>query len=84
MEEKFKELIAVGASLAANCHPCLRYHAGKAAEHGADELEIAQALEMGKAVRKGAASKTDAFAAQLTLAGAPANSAKEEGCGCGS
>jgi AhpD family alkylhydroperoxidase len=65
LNEKIKELIAVGASITASCQPCLEYHAGKALEAGADAEEIAEAIETGKLVRRGAASKMDRFAATL-------------------
>ncbi len=63
IDNKIQELIAVGASITANCQPCLQYHTDKAVEFGADPEEIAQAVEVGKRVRKGAAAKMDTFAA---------------------
>ncbi len=65
IDDRIKELIAVGASVTANCQPCLEYHSGKAKEFGAEAGEITAAIEVGKQVRKGAASKMDAFAAGL-------------------
>ena len=66
MSERLKELIAVGASITANCQPCLQYHAGKALEFGAAPQEVAEAIEVGKRVRKGAAGKMDTLAADLS------------------
>lgn len=65
LDEKIRELVAIGASVTANCQPCLQYHVGKALESGADEHEIAEAIETGKTVRKGAAAKMDKFVASL-------------------
>jgi len=65
MDEKTKKLIAVGASVGANCHPCLEYHVGKALEAGIDRAEIREAAEVGKAVRAGAASSIDKLALNL-------------------
>lgn len=65
MDDKLKELIAVGASITANCQPCLQYHADKALEFGADPQEVTEAVEIGKRVRKGAATKMDTFASGL-------------------
>ncbi|MDA8121758.1 MAG: carboxymuconolactone decarboxylase family protein [Deltaproteobacteria bacterium] len=65
LDNKVKELIAVGASVTANCQPCLQYHAAKALEFGADPEEVATAIEVGKVVRKGASAKMDGFAASL-------------------
>jgi AhpD family alkylhydroperoxidase len=61
MEVKIKELIAIGASVTANCKPCIEYHVTKARENGAIDQEITEAIEVAKMVRKGAASKTDEF-----------------------
>jgi AhpD family alkylhydroperoxidase len=79
---KTKELIAIGASVTANCQPCLQYHVSKAVEFGADEQEVAEAVETGKAVRKGAAAKMDKFASDLCTAVLSDASAPAEGCGC--
>jgi AhpD family alkylhydroperoxidase len=61
LDSKTKSLIAVGASLTANCQPCIKFHMAKARENGADEQEISEAVEVGKAVRTGAASQMDKF-----------------------
>jgi len=53
------ELIALGASVAANCHPCLQTHRKKALEAGLTELEIRDAMEVGRSVRTGAANSMD-------------------------
>jgi len=58
-DEKIKELIAIGASVSANCHPCIKFHTAKAREMKIDEAEIQQAIEVGKMVRKGAAGQMD-------------------------
>jgi AhpD family alkylhydroperoxidase len=82
LDERITRLIAVGASVSANCQPCLHISVARALESGADQQEIAEAIEIGKMVRRGAASKLDTFAASLTdgaLARATAG-----GCGCGS
>ena len=59
IDEKTKELIAIGASITANCHPCIKYHVGKAREMEIAEDEIQQAIDVGKTVRKGAAGQMD-------------------------
>ena len=81
LEERMLRLIAVGASVAANCQPCLQTNAARALECGADEQEIATAIEVGKRVRKGAAAKMDEFVLSLNQA-APAKSLSSDGCGC--
>ena len=59
LNERTKELIAVGASVSANCHPCVKDHTAKAREMKIDEAEIQQAVDVGKMVRKGAAGQMD-------------------------
>ncbi|MFC1734577.1 carboxymuconolactone decarboxylase family protein [Candidatus Hydrogenedentota bacterium] len=82
MDNKTKELIAVGASITANCLPCLQFHAGKAREYGADEQEILDAIETGKMVRQGAAGKMERFIPTLLEGEAVATRAEDAGCGC--
>ena len=59
MDTRIEELIAIGASVTANCQPCLEYHVQKARENGADDAEISRAIEVAKMVRKGATGKMD-------------------------
>jgi AhpD family alkylhydroperoxidase len=77
-----KELIAIGASIAANCQPCLKYHTGKALEYGAEESEIAEAIEVGTTVRKGAAANMDKFALELRKASVSDQNSTDKECGC--
>ena len=80
IDERTKELIAIGASVAANCQPCLEYHAAKAMELGADAAEVREAMDAGKLVRKGASGKMDKFI--LHLLNDPAASETPDGsCG---
>jgi len=82
MESRVKALIAIGASVTANCQPCLQYHAAKARESGADDEEITVAIAVAKAVRKGAAAKMDDFAEGLGAAAERAECGAGQGCGC--
>jgi AhpD family alkylhydroperoxidase len=65
LDEKTKELIAVGASIAANCQPCIKHHVGKAREMKIAEGDIRQAMDVGKMVRKGAAGQMDKLLEEL-------------------
>jgi AhpD family alkylhydroperoxidase len=65
LTEKVKELVAVGASITANCQPCLQYHVEKAIASGAESGEVKAAIEVGKQVRKGASAKMDQFSSNL-------------------
>jgi len=82
MDNRIKELIAVGASVTANCQPCLQYHVNKALESGADEQEIAAAIEVAKMVRKGAISNMDKFASSVFKSAEATADVSEKGC-CG-
>ena len=59
MDIRIKELIAIGASVTANCQSCFKYHVDKAKESGADEQEITEAIAVAKMVRKGADSQME-------------------------
>ncbi|MBA4373704.1 MAG: carboxymuconolactone decarboxylase family protein [Thermodesulfovibrio sp.] len=83
LEERIKELIAIGASVTANCQPCLQYHVDKAMENGANEQEVKEAIEVAKMVRKGAAAKMDKFAEGIAPS-AVGSAVSSGGCGCSS
>ncbi len=84
LDTRTKELIAVGASVTANCQPCLQYHVSKAREAGADDDEIVIAIAVAKAVRKGASAKMDDFITKLSGEGAKAECGAGQSCGCAS
>ncbi len=79
LDSKTKELIAIGCSVACNCHPCIKYHTNKARELNIDPESIKQAIEVGKMVRKGAAGEMDKLLSELSSDSGKANS----GCGSG-
>lgn len=82
MDNRMKELIAIGASITANCQPCLEYHVAKARENGAEEAEIKEAIAVAKIVRKGAAGKMDQYASKIfnDAPAEPAAAEKSGGC----
>ena len=82
MDEQTLRLIVVGASTAANCPPCLETSIAQALECGTDEQDIAEAIGVGKMVRKGAASKMDQFISSLRQADPLATGSSNQGCGC--
>jgi len=83
LDDQMKELIAIGASISANCHPCLEYHVGKAREIGVNESEINEAIEVGKLVRRGAAANMDKLASNLSKTTPKEKTVSSEECGCG-
>ena len=71
INDRIRELIAVGASVTSNCQPCLNTHVEKAISFGAEPKEVAEAIEIGNGVRKCAAAKMDAFSRRLQSDDAP-------------
>ena len=65
MDEQTKELVAMGAAAAANCHPCMDYHLGKCDELGIDRAEVAAAVQVGLMVNRGAEKKIRQKAREL-------------------
>ena len=65
MDEKMIELIAIGASVAGHCQPCLSYHVDKARDLGIEDAQIEEAINVGKMIEKGAMSAVNAFARDL-------------------
>jgi AhpD family alkylhydroperoxidase len=86
MDALSKELFAIGASVTANCVPCLRHHLNKARETGVDEAKIQTAVSIRRLVRKGATSTWDEEAETLLGSWAAAGSTDKKnqaakGCG---
>jgi hypothetical protein len=81
LDNRILALIAVGASVPANCQPCLEHQVGTALDSGADVLEIADALEVGKLIRRAAGAEMDLFAASLND-GSFTTASIDIGCGC--
>ncbi len=54
MDERMKELVAMGASAAANCHPCMDHHLAQCDRLGIDREEVAAAVAVGLMVNQGA------------------------------
>lgn len=73
-----RELVAIGASLASNCIPCVAYHIAKARKLGLSEAHISEAIELADKVRQVPATAV-LDAARRDDAEAQAGG----GCGCG-
>ncbi len=54
MDERMRELVAMGAAAAANCHPCMDYHLAKCDELGIERDEVLAAVKVGLMVNRGA------------------------------
>ncbi len=58
-------LIAVGASIAANCQPCLEHNVRTALQCGAVSQQVAEAIDIGRRVKRSADSQMDKFALNI-------------------
>jgi AhpD family alkylhydroperoxidase len=65
LEQKIIELIAIGASYAVNCKPCMEYHKKAAEAAGVTPEEMLAAVAVGEKVKGGAAVKAKAFARDI-------------------
>ncbi len=81
MDVRIEELIAIGASITANCKPCIEYHVAKARKNGASDQEISEAVAVGKMVRLGAATKMDQFTSAALGDGSAGSTSPGGECG---
>jgi AhpD family alkylhydroperoxidase len=81
MDKRTTELIAIGASVAANCHPCTRFHLAKCDELGIAREDVTAAAKVGQTVNRGAAGATRGFVGELLGEDAP-EAAVANGAGC--
>ena len=51
LEQREKELAAIGASIGANCRPCIEHHLQAGREAGLSEAELADAVATARGVR---------------------------------
>ncbi len=65
LKSKVKELIAVGISVVINCESCMQWHIEQAAEKGATEREIIEAIEVGIEMGGGPATAHARFALEV-------------------
>jgi AhpD family alkylhydroperoxidase len=72
-----KELVALGAALACNCEPCLRYHYREAKKLGIGDDDIRSAFDMAAMVKQTPARNAQALAEKL-LGSTSTNQTKQE------
>ena len=51
-DDKTRELIAIGASIAAGCEPCLKYHFAEAKKAGCSPEEMKAAAGLGRMIKE--------------------------------
>ncbi len=61
MNDAEKELVAIGASVASHCMPCLEYHIEQALALDVPDEEIDEAIAVGQMVSRGATKKYGEF-----------------------
>lgn len=54
LDDRMKELVAIGAAAAANCHPCMDHHLAKCDALGITREEVIEAVKVGLMVNHGA------------------------------
>ncbi len=81
MDERVKELVAMGASTAVNCRPCLRYHLAECDRLGIDREDVKAAVTVGMMVNRGSATRTKEHVQSL-LGNDVGQTVNERGC-CG-
>ena len=78
-----EELVAIGAAVAANCEPCLKYHLRKAREAGLTDDQLRAAVAVAKTVKETPARLILEVADRLLApAGRPSHEPAKSGC-CG-
>ena len=65
MDEQMKELVAMGASAAVNCRPCMEHHLEKCDELGIPREDVVGAVQMGMMVNRGAANSSRKYVEEL-------------------
>ena len=65
LAKKHKELIAVGISVATDCESCMQWHIEQAAESGASEHEVFEAVEVGIEMAGGPGTVSARFALEV-------------------
>lgn len=81
-DPRLTELMAVAASVTANCQTCVKYHVERATDSGADREAVQHAIEIGKLVRNGAATELDHVVSHLLETPHAVSRRREEGCAC--
>ncbi|UCF71677.1 MAG: carboxymuconolactone decarboxylase family protein [candidate division WOR-3 bacterium] len=62
LDKKFKEMIAIGISIAVNCESCMQWHIREALNAGATEEQVLEAIEVGMEMGGGPATVSSRFA----------------------
>lgn len=72
--EQVRELIALGAAIAATCEPCLKFHTKKAQDVGLTDAQMLEAIAVGRMVKEASAKNIYGLAEKLIPEPAKASS----------
>lgn len=75
--DQVRELVAIGASIAANCEPCLKYHVIEAGKLGVAVEDMRMAVNMALAVKESPAKSIRSLADKFL------GEQESTDCGCG-
>jgi len=79
LNHRDRELVALGAALAANCLSCVEYHVAEARKAGLTDIEIAAAIELADKIRRVPAAKV-LETANATLSRVPQAAGSASAC----
>ncbi len=65
LARKHKELVAIGISVVINCESCMQWHINQAAQAGASEKEVLEAIEVAIEMGGGPATAYARFALEV-------------------
>jgi len=65
LDMKTREMVALAASVAANCTPCLKYHFSEAVKKGCTAQEIEEIVKAAVMVKQRPAADIDELCSQL-------------------
>lgn len=83
LSHRERSLVSLGAAIASNCIPCIKYHVPEARNAGLSDIEIKQAVRVADKVRR-VPARMVLQAALARIAEGPnvADEPDEAGCGC--
>jgi 4-carboxymuconolactone decarboxylase len=83
LSHREQSLVSLGAAIASNCIPCIKYHVPEARKAGLSDIQIKQAVRVADKVRRVPARMVlQAALARIAEAPSGRDETDEAGCGC--
>jgi AhpD family alkylhydroperoxidase len=83
LNDRERELVAIGAAIASNCVPCIEHHIPEARKAGLGDGQIEEAIRVADTVRRVPARKVlQAARARLDATSNGNSVTAKAGCGC--